>query len=128
VDAFNRFDIEAAVAYLDPDFELREWPNAPGAQTYHGADGARRALDKWLESWEWMHVEVEDIIEAGDSAVVKLHQRAKGSGSGIEVEIRSWNVYTFRAGKVLRLELFTEREPALEAAGLDRERKHEEAK
>jgi ketosteroid isomerase-like protein len=58
------------------------------------------------------------LREAGDSVFVVLHQRAKGSGSGIEVEIRSWNVYSFRDGKVIRIQLFLEPEPALEAAGL----------
>ena len=56
-----------------------------------------------------------------------LHQRAKGSSSGIEVEIKSWNVYTFRDGKLTRIQLFLEREPALEAAGLTPNYDKEEA-
>jgi hypothetical protein len=45
VDAFNRGDLESVVGTLDPAVELREWPSAPGAQTYHGRDGARRAME-----------------------------------------------------------------------------------
>jgi ketosteroid isomerase-like protein len=89
-----------------------------GAGSYHGIDGVRSALDNWFEVWEWMRVEVVDLVDAGDRVLVTLDQVAKGKGSEVEVEIRSYNVYAFRDGKLLRMELFTEREPALEAAGL----------
>jgi ketosteroid isomerase-like protein len=118
VDAFNRLDVDALAGEYDPDVELHEWPAAPGARTYRGRDGVRAALDSWLEVWEWMRVEIEDLIETGDRVLVILFQRAKGRGSEIEVQTRTFNVYTFRDGKVSRIQLFTEREPALEAAGL----------
>lgn len=117
-EAFNRRDFEAAIGAFDPEVELHEWPTGPGARTYHGHDGAREALDSWFEAWEWMQVEILDIVETGDRVLVTAHQRAKGKGSEIELEIKSFNVYTFRDGKVTRIELFTEQGPALEAAGL----------
>jgi ketosteroid isomerase-like protein len=103
---------------LDPEIELHEWPAAPGARTYHGHDGVRRALDSWFEVWQWMEVEIEDIVDLDDRVFFTLHQRAKGKGSAIEVEVDTFNVYTLRDGKVIRIELFTERDPALAAAGL----------
>lgn len=117
-DAFNRLDLDWVVSQLDPEIELHEWPTAPDAQTYHGHEGARQALQSWFESWQWMQVEVLDIVENDDRVLVSTHQRAKGKGSEVEVEIRSFNVYTLEGGKVVRIQLFTEREPALEAAGL----------
>jgi ketosteroid isomerase-like protein len=126
VDAFNRRDFDAAIrGLLDPDCELHEWPMAPGARSYHGHDGVREALETWFESWEWMQVEVVEIVDRGDRSLVVLDQRARGRGSQAEVEVRSFNVYTFRAGKVLGMQLFTEREPALEAAGLNPEYEEE---
>jgi ketosteroid isomerase-like protein len=118
VDAFNRRDFEATLDDADPAIELHEWPNAPGAQVYRGHDGVLEAVGNWFETWEWMQIEIGDISEVGDRVFFTLHQRAKGKSSQIEVEITSYNVYTFRDGKVSRLELFTEREPALAAAGL----------
>jgi ketosteroid isomerase-like protein len=123
-DAFNRRDFDSLIEDLDPEVELHEWPAAPGARTYRGPEGIRKALDSWFEAWEWMEVEIEDLVEAGDRVLVTLHQRAKGKVSAIEVEVDTFNVYTFRAGKVFRIQLFTEREPALEAAGLTKN--HEE--
>jgi ketosteroid isomerase-like protein len=118
VDAFNRRDLSSVVSDLDPDVELDEWQEAPGARTYRGLDGVQAAVDSWFETWDWMQVEIEELREAGDQIFFALHQRAKGSGSGIEVEVRSWNVYSFRDGKVIRIQLFLAPEPALEAAGL----------
>jgi ketosteroid isomerase-like protein len=127
VDAFNRLDLDAATVGLDPAIELREWPEAPGAQTYHGVDGVRRAFDTWFETWEWMTLEVEDIRPVGDRVFFTLHQRAKGRTSEIEVEIRSYNVYTFRDGLVTLAELFIDRENALAAAGLTEDQIRQEA-
>jgi ketosteroid isomerase-like protein len=118
VDAFNRADFDAALRDVDPDIELDEWPVAPGAQSYRGHEGVRRALDTWFESWEWMRVEVEGIVEVDDRLLLTLHQRARGRESAVEVEIQTFNVYTFRDRRIVRMQLFTERAPALEAAGM----------
>jgi ketosteroid isomerase-like protein len=118
VDAFNRRDLDSVLDDLDPEVRLDEWQEAPGAQSFHGHEGVRTALDSWFETWEWMQVDIEEVREVGDRVLFTLHQRAKGRGSGIEIEITSWNVYSFRDGKVSRMQLFTSREPALEAAGL----------
>jgi ketosteroid isomerase-like protein len=116
------------VAGLDPDVELHEWPEAPGARSYRGRDEVRQAIENWFDAWEWMKVDVEDIVEAGERALVTLHQRAKGKGSAVEVEIRTVNVYTFGDGKLIRIQLFTEREAALEAFGPTDEQTRQEAR
>src|SRR5690349_905210 len=113
------------MAHVEPDVELDEWPTAPGAGTYRGRDGLRQALASWFESWEWMEVQILDLREAGDHVLVTAHQRARGRESQVEVEITSFSVYTFRDGKVAQLQLFTEREPALAAAGLRPEQEEE---
>ena len=118
VDAYNRVDLEAMEAISVPDVELHEWPEAPGARAYHGAEGLRQALDSWFESWEWMQVEIEGIVDLGDRVLMTLHQRAKGRGSSVEVDLKSFNVVTVRDSKVARLELFIDEGDALRAAGL----------
>ena len=113
-DAFNRRDVEEILRELDDDVELAEWPEAPGARTFQGPEGVRRAFEGWFETWGWMQVDVEDIEEAGERVMATVFQRARGSASGAEVTIRAWNVYEFRDGKVWRLRLFTDRESAME--------------
>jgi ketosteroid isomerase-like protein len=115
VEAFNRLDMDMLVADVDPDVELHEWPEGVGSKTYHGPDGVREALGVWFEVWEWMKVEITDIQEADDRIFVTLHQRAKGRASEVEVEIDSYNVYRSRDGRITSIELFTDRDAAIEA-------------
>jgi ketosteroid isomerase-like protein len=42
----------------------------------------------------------------------------RGAGSGAGFEYDNWMVVTLRQGRVLRLQFFTDRVDALEAAGL----------
>ena len=114
-DAFNRRDFDALTDEVDPEIQLHEWPAAPGAQSYSGPDGLRRAVENWFESWEWMQVEIEDLEEADGRVLVTFHQRAQGKGSEVEVEIRSWNVCSFQDGRLTDIALFTDREEAMEA-------------
>jgi ketosteroid isomerase-like protein len=112
-DSFNSRDFDALFAYTDSQTVLHEWPAAPGAQSYQGPDGLRRAFENWFESWEWMRVEVEDLQEAGSRVMATLHQTAQGKGSAAEVELRTFNVWSFRDGTVTDIHLFTDRESAL---------------
>ena len=115
VDAFNRQDFDNLFEDTNDQTVLHEWPAAPGAQSYHGPDGLRQALDNWFESWEWMEVELRDLEEEGNRVLATFHQRAQGKGSEAEVEIDSFNVWSFEDGIIKEISLFTEREPALEA-------------
>ena len=66
-----------------------------------------------------MQVEIEDIDGGRATASwSRFISAPRAAAAAIEVEIRSYNVYTFRDGKVTRMQLFIEREHALEAAGL----------
>ena len=63
-----------------------------------------------------------DFIDAGDRKVIgKQHIKARGAGSGIELEITSWSVWTFDDdGLITRVEIFLPHEEAKarEAAGV----------
>ena len=56
--------------------------------------------------------------EAGDHVFVAARFRARGRASGVEVEARLHEVYAMRNRKVLRVDEFSDRAAALEAAGL----------
>jgi ketosteroid isomerase-like protein len=63
-------------------------------------------------------VTVEEIIDAGDQVVVVAHHQGRGRASGVDVDTRFYEVYTLREGKVSRVDEYTDRTEALEAAGL----------
>jgi ketosteroid isomerase-like protein len=112
-------DPEAFFSIFDPEVE---WDVSglgyPDATTYHGLQGVREFYRRWIGAFDDFGYEVEEVIDAGDSVIVALHQWGRGKGSGVMVEDRLWVVWTVRRGKVVRYGRFSERGPALEAAGL----------
>jgi ketosteroid isomerase-like protein len=78
---------------------------------------SRRMLD-WLGQWEDWHIEAEHYISAGDFVVVLCRYTGRGKESGVAVDTPGAHVWTMRDGKGVRLEIFSSRTKALEAAGL----------
>ena len=115
-DAFNGGDFDAALTFAHPDIEFVP----PGGQTsYKGTESFRA----WMEpdAFETQVIEPLDFIVAGNRVLVRQRSTARGAGSGIELELSTWNVWTFDdEGLVTRVETYLEHEEARarEAAGL----------
>jgi hypothetical protein len=60
-----------------------------GGTTYSGIDGFREMWIDWLEPWATYHVQVDEMIEAGDSVVVLVRDRARRHDMDVEVELIS---------------------------------------
>jgi ketosteroid isomerase-like protein len=56
--------------------------------------------------------------ESGDRVLILLLLRVRGAQSGVAVRQHAFHVWEIRDGKVVRLQLFIDRERALEAVGL----------
>jgi ketosteroid isomerase-like protein len=114
---FNRGEFDEAAALWHPDIEF--FP--PGDQPpYKGA----RELRAWMEpdAFDEQLIEPLSFTVSGDTILVEQDVKARGAGSGIELETRSWNVWTFDDdGLIVRVQTFLEHEKAdaLEAAGLE---------
>ena len=83
-----------------------------------GLQGLRDGWRDWLEPWESYRVEVEDVIDAGDDAVVLVRDYGRRAGMDAEVMVASGAVWTVRDGKVSRVAFYLNRGEALEAVGL----------
>jgi ketosteroid isomerase-like protein len=88
------------------------------ASASQGHDALRATLTRWESSWDDYEWTSEEFLDLGDRVVATVHFRGRGRGSGIETEARFYEVYTVRDGKIIRMDEYTEREDALEAAGL----------
>jgi ketosteroid isomerase-like protein len=77
-----------------------------------------RWLEEWGAAWAEWSIEPEEFLDADDQVVLVFRMHATGRGSGVELERRDAIVYTFRAGKIVRLDYYNKREQALEAVGL----------
>jgi ketosteroid isomerase-like protein len=76
-------------------------------------------LAGWRHSWEGWHYEVEEVREgAGDQVFAGIHELAKGADAGVSVDQHRYFVDTLRDGKFVRVRMFSDRQQALEAAGL----------
>jgi ketosteroid isomerase-like protein len=91
---------------------------SPDDDAYYGVEAVAAYTRAILEPMRRLTMEAEEIIEAGDSVLVGVRQRGIGRASGVPTEARYFTLWTFRGGKAIRLESFTDRAAALEAAGL----------
>jgi uncharacterized protein len=114
-EALNRGDIDGTVAALASDAEWHESPALPDAGVFRGRDAVRAFLEQFLESWQDLHQEIEDVVVEGDRAALMIHLEARGRGSGVEVDARYAHVWTVRDGAGVRVDAYDDREAALRA-------------
>ena len=108
-DAFNRGDYDAATEWLHPDVVMVSL--SPGRTELRGVE----ALRAWMEpdAFEAQTSEPEVIEISENRALIRQETRARGAGSGIEVQVTSWAVWTFDdEGRVTRMENFLDHEEA----------------
>jgi ketosteroid isomerase-like protein len=88
------------------------------AGEYRGHAGLRRWFEDWSSAWAEFSMEPQEMLDAGERVVAVLHVRARGRGSGVEVERQDAMVFQVRNGKIWRIDYYNNRQQALEAAGL----------
>jgi ketosteroid isomerase-like protein len=105
---------------VQPDFvwDTTTFRGAIRPGTYVGVDETNEWLADWLESFEDWSLDVEEVFDAGDRAVAIVRQHGRAKHGGPEVEMRFAQVWTFRDGLLARVEIYADRDEALEAAGL----------
>ena len=120
-EAWNRRDFDSALAIYDTDVVWTFTAEARGAafkSVYRGPDGVRGFWDTFIEPWEDVNIEIEEIRDAGDSVLaLVVFSRAR---DGLAIDQPFVHVITFRGSQGIRFEAFAKRElqEALEAAGL----------
>ena len=118
-EAFARSDKAAWLDSFDPDVVMipaREWPESTPTR---GTEALWDFYGEVTQAWEGVPFEMTEVIEAGASRVViNLRFEGRGKASGAEFEFNYWLVSTFRNGRQIRIEWFSSRDEALEAAGL----------
>ena len=117
VEVVRRFlvlEVDEALAYAHPNIV---W-NPAEESAAEGHDAVRASLVRWKGEWEDYELLPEEFEHMGDRVVVAVRMRGRGRASGIPVDARFYDVYTLRQGKIVRMDQFTRRSEALEAAGL----------
>ena len=117
-EAFSRGDWETAFGAAHPDLEFKTADRVTNPGTYRGLEEIKRFFEDLFEPFEEVVAEPQEFFERGDLIVVFVLVRSRPRGSSAVVENRIGHLWTMRDGKVVRFEIFPERERALEAAGL----------
>ena len=118
-DAFNRRDLDAFLALLDPEVEFTtRFAQMEGDSQYHGHDGIREWWEDLLAIFPDFSVEVLEVRDLGDLGVATLRVRGHGRDSGVPFEETLWGVGKWRHGKAVWWQTFVTEAEALEAAGL----------
>jgi ketosteroid isomerase-like protein len=109
---------DALLAVLDENVEWDYVGAFPEAVTYRGPEEVGEFLRGWAGGFDEFGYQADETIDAADCVVVWLHQWGRGKETGVLVESRTWQVFTFRDGKVTRCRGYATKAEALEAAGL----------
>jgi ketosteroid isomerase-like protein len=100
-------DAEWVVAREDPD-----------PATHRGVEAICAYFAQWAGMFEDIDLRAEEAIDAGDKVFGWIRFSGKGIASGVSVEMELAYVWTFRDGKVVRVEEYFDRAEGLEAVGL----------
>ena len=117
VEALSRGDIDGMLARMDPGFEWTPLEASPIARVYRGHEQVRHYVEDWLSIFDSVRLELEDPEQIGERVVVVVNGRARGRGSGLEIDNRFCQVWTVRDGVAVAMEEHPTREHALAALG-----------
>jgi ketosteroid isomerase-like protein len=115
-------DADAFQATLHPEIEW--FPFEDNYTPSYGIDGAMRIRNNWLDAWDEMRADLEEVFEGGDSVVASLHITGRGKSSGVKVDARLYLHFKMRDDRIAYIFEHTDRASALEAAGLSEQDAH----
>jgi ketosteroid isomerase-like protein len=123
LEALNRRDYDAAFANYDPRVELILDPRLVGLgfdRIYRGRTERVRLQQRWFAEWGDFRFAPRELIDLGDRRIfVSGHIVGSGLSSGAAFD-SDWALLLMvsASARVIREEVFFDRDEALEAAGL----------
>jgi ketosteroid isomerase-like protein len=117
-EALSRGDLDAAFEMAEPDFELVPPNQSPVNAPLRGVQEAKAWLTDQQNTVGDLSIDVEELIEAEEFIVALIRLRIRPHGADADFELRIGHMWALSDGKLIRCEIFPERDKALEAAGL----------
>jgi ketosteroid isomerase-like protein len=111
--AYNRGEVEAVIDLLHPDVEWIPPPTTVDPEPIRGRDAVRQYLAP--NFFESQRAEPIEVIEEGDRIMVIARVRARGRGSGIEIDGTAFHLWTVAGGRATRFAAFVDRDEAFAA-------------
>jgi len=120
IELWSEGDADEALKMAADDLVM-DWSNSigPAKGIYRGKEAARKFWAAFVDAFGRLRWDLEEIIEVDESRVIAVnHFRARGRGSGIDVDAVGAQLWTMSEGKARSIKLYQSKAEALEAAGL----------
>ena len=116
IDAFNRRDLDALLALMDPGVEFTPYERAvEGLGPYLGHEGVRSWWEDAFDPFPDLSAELYDLRAVGDITYARGRLRGTGAGSGASFERTLWLAVKWRDKKEVWWHAFESEADALEA-------------
>jgi len=118
-EAFERRDLDAFLAFFDPDVDFAPRSAAVhGGSPYRGHEGIRSWWESMFSVFSDYVAEIDEVQDLGDVTFGRARLRGHGMGSGVPLGETQWHVAEWRDGTIIHWRTFPSEAEALEAAGL----------
>ena len=105
--------------FLHEDIEIVPFGAKMEGRSYRGRHGVLEWLDTEVRTnWDYFFTIPEKFERVGDKLLVGGRWRARGKGSGVELERPATWVIEVRDGKIAHWQTYTDRDEALRDLGL----------
>jgi hypothetical protein len=119
IDTFNRRDLDAFLALMDPGVEFTPYERVlEGLGPYRGHDGVRTWWEDSFAALPDLSAELSEVRDLGDITFARGRLRGTGAGSGATFERTLWMANEWRNKKQVWWHAFGSEAEALEAVGL----------
>jgi ketosteroid isomerase-like protein len=122
IKALQERDPEALEGLFDDEVEWRPALSAGGGvegSIYRGKSGMRKYMTDVDSGFDQMDFKIESFESVGsDRVLYRGRIIARGSASGVPLDVPMWGLWEVRNGKLFRGAGFFSEKDALEAAGL----------
>ena len=118
-EGWARGDFSVSESLIGPETVLVIRSDFPEWGTYVGPEQIAGYMRELMSSFQNFVIEPREFVaEEGERVVVAVRQHGLGKVSGVETEVRYFQVFWFGGEGLTRMESIMRREDALEAAGL----------
>lgn len=118
-EAFGQGDIPTVLAALDPQVEWWEAENFIYADhnPYNGPDAVLSVFVRIATEWDGFTVSPEEILDAGETVIGRGYYSGAYKKNGERVRAQFAHLFTFRDGKVVKFQQYTDTAQFLQAVG-----------
>ncbi|MFD2246346.1 nuclear transport factor 2 family protein [Pontibacter ruber] len=113
-EAYNSFDVEGMMEYMHPEIVFENISDGEATLTLNGTDSFRAQAQEAAGYFSERQQRITNLEVQGDKAVVEVDYAAvlaidlpNGLKAGDKLELQGKSVFTFKDGKIIRLQDFS---------------------